>query len=261
MVINRNEELQIFAIKKIKSIGCAMLMTYTLYVLTGWIIDVFWLKNETIISFYYSRGLNNWFLITMCISVIAVKAVNVYGRNSIFTIAIAYGLFCLMNQGETNIPMVYIEQSLLAYVFIFLGSILGQRILKLLRKYKKYLLGCVIGLFFVVNSVAQYNGPCAMAANIYGKSKILFTITSVLGIMGILCFATSGINSKFVKFCGRNSMIMFVTHFSTLKIITNVWSKTMKWQYTEWPYYIIIFGLLLVIESAITCFITRKMVF
>ena len=249
MVLNKEQPTKVFIKRKIKSLGTAMIAAYGMYILMGWLVDVFWLKNESIVTFDYVRGLNNWFIITLCISIIAVKVVN-KRKIYVFTVVLAYLLF-LKFRGGTYVPYMYIEQSLLAYVFISLGLLLGEKLMEIMKNNKAVCFENGMVFFVILNFIAQYNGPCAMAANMYGKNKIFFTITSVLGIIAVLNISMCGIKSELLDTCGRNSMIIFVTHFSALKLITSIWTEISKYQYVEYPWYIIVFTILLMVELGI----------
>ncbi len=251
IVMKQGDNFIDFIKKRVKNIGIAVMIQYLLYVIIGLLIDVAWYKNATILSFDYIRGMNNWFLYVMLISIVLTKITNRYCR---VTMIIAWLLF-LNFKSENIFPKTYFEQALLAYVFCCLGACYGKQLLELCRNNKNILLEISIGLFGITYIVSQYNGPCAMSANIYGMSKILFSLTAVLGTIGVLCFTSCGISSKLLNFCGKNSLFLFVTHFSVQRIIIAIWdTKLPNYPYIGYPYYIAIFVLLLFSELLLLCF-------
>lgn len=245
MVLKYEERFFSFIKKKVKIIGTAIIIQYLLYVITGLVVDVWWKKSASIFSFDYIRGMNNWFLFVMLLSIVLAKLTHKYDR----CIMVVAWLIFLVFSSESQFPKMYAEQALFAYVLMIWGGRYGNKLLNIFRNNKGILFEISMFLLGVTWVVAQYNGACAMSANIYGRSKIYFSITALLGTIGVLCFVTCGVKSELLEFCGKNSMFIFVTHFSVQKIMTTVWNtKFINLQCTSYPYYIVCFVILLFIE-------------
>lgn len=76
MTINTTQSFTSFIYKKSKTIGCAIITSFLLYIFVGILVDVFWLKNESMMTFNYLYGLDNWFLIVLYItSIMAWKII------------------------------------------------------------------------------------------------------------------------------------------------------------------------------------------
>ena len=248
MTIKREYTFKTFIWKKIKSLGSAILVSELLHVIVGLLVDVFWLKKDSLNTFAYFKGFDNWFLIVLLIASIASFIVIKQKKDilSMIFILVFLLLWWHSNFGALNLKK-YVEQGLLAAAFILMGYTIGMKILNYLKRNSKYSTEMVILLIVALCVGGQINGPCAMAANIYGNNKWCFVVSAVLGILLVLTLATVR-ESNFVQWCGRNSLIIFITHFSVQKIIIAIWQQLGIYNYMDYPYYLIMFILLLIAE-------------
>lgn len=257
MTINTTQSFTSFMYKKSKTIGCAIITSFLLYIFVGILVDVFWLKNESMMTFNYLYGLDNWFLIVLYItSIMAWKIILLKkGVIAIISAILSLTLFSVCNFGTTFLK--YIEQLFLAFPFVVLGAYVGNYVLLFLKN-RKIFVEIAITTITIICIISKFNGPCAMAGNIYGKSKCLFILSSILGIILVLSMSTSGWTSEFLCFCGRNSIIIFVTHFGVQKVIITAWRCLGVHNYMDYPYYFIMFFLLLIIEIPLSYFMDKK---
>ena len=255
MTIKSEYAFRIFTWKKINSLGSAIIVSELLYVIAGLLVDVFWLKRISLSTFAYLKGFDNWFLISLLAASIVAFIVIKQKKGILSTIFMV--LFLLLwswcNCGAAFLKK-YIEQGLLATAFILMGYILGTKVLNYIKRNIEYSAEMVILLIVTLCVFAQLNGPCAVAANIYGNNKWAFVVSSVLGILMVLVLSTVG-ESKFMVWCGKNTLTIFITHFGMQKILITIWQQLGIHNYMDYPYYFIMFIVLLVAEIILVmCF-------
>ena len=256
IVIKQDYTVVQYVLKRIRTIGMPLFTGFFIYNIVGIIVEVVWLKNKNFVNFNYLQGLDSWFLISLFIaSIISFLLVKAGSKCSAVGGAIALMLFMKTSFGAIN-GLKYIEQSLLAILFLLLGYYMGAKSIVYLRK-RQGKNGYVFTMLLLLLTVfSQINGPCAMAANIYGN-KVLFILTSLIGICIVMIVVTSGIRSELLEFCGRNSIVIFVTHFGVQKLLINIWGKTVTYSYTNFPLYMIMFVMLFTIEIFVALLLSK----
>lgn len=241
-----------FIYKKVKKCGGALIFQGILSILVWFGIDVLWKKQSTFAECDLLYFFDNWFLISLFFAMLfSFWIIKVGIIASVPVLAGLFALFLTINTG-TEAIWKYVEQTTLAIVFIVLGHHFVGLIRKNARFLKKYSIEILIVLVSILCGSAWYNGPCAMAANIYGN-KILFFLTSIIGIV-IVMLVSESIENRFLVFCGQNSLIIFTTHFSAQKVITAILRELHFYSYMDYPFYLFIWVLMIVNEVAICIF-------
>ena len=110
-----------------------------------------------------------------------------------------------------------------------------------------FIMTSLIGILIVLVISASLNEPVGMYMNQYGNI-LLFIINSLIGILMILIISNYLKEAKILSFCGKNSMIIYVIHFS-------IWSffATISWHipYIKDTYYQPYFVLLCIIVTVL----------
>lgn len=101
--------------------------------------------------------------------------------------------------------------------------------------------------------LSAYNTPIFMYMNQYGN-KIAFILIGLLGIIAFVDLSFVFKESVFLNFIGKNTMIIYVTHFSVYRYLREI-----VWEYlydstslqSEFPYYWILFLAAMVLQFPI----------
>lgn len=251
----------VFLFKKLKSIllpQCIMgllALVYDgvfLYLLTHKI-------GNTELSIVAKGWFTQWFLPTlfMCNVVwIGVNLLNIdlYKKKTVFCLLLGsvFAGYVTGNFAENTI--VSIEKVPTAFMFVVLGFYTKNYLwdkLNILTVKARATTAC---LFVVALTAliwfAMVNEPVEMYRNYYGRYG-LFLITSILGIL-ISVIAVFLINrNTFIELFGRNSIVVFVTHFSVVKFVSSVVSNVFEEFGIDFLASYVTFGIVVCIELVI----------
>lgn len=248
-----------YIFKRLRRIGVGIIISELVYIIVGLTVDIYWKKRVNIHTFDYLKGFDNWFLISLFFASIAAYKIIEFKRIWGATVSMVVALLLWGNYDALGIlEIAYLKQTLLAFVFIVSGAYFGTWIVQCLKNYCRTIIFEIIMICIIIISiVSSYNGPCAMAGNIYGKIQWLFVLSSYVGIILILALSVSA-ESKILALCGRNSLIIFTTHFGAQKLLIAVWESLRIHNYMDYPYYFIMFCLLLAIEIPVALVADKK---
>ena len=200
-----------------------------------------------------------WFLLVQFeVQLILIIFPSLLGKNtSAFFTCILSLLFAALFQlvpGKFNNLILYISVIPMAMFFFSLGH-LSKYIFLFYRNRIQLVLGflCLI----VCRLVAAHNEPVKMYTNSYGN-LLLFLVTSILGSAGVL-FVSKWIHLRFFKWCGENSIIIYVVQFHVIlltrfvckKLFFNIYSNAIG------AYYLLVIMFSTIIITILT-FILKK---
>ena len=116
-------------------------------------------------------------------------------------------------------------------------------------------------IFGLVAILSYYNQPIGMFLNEYGN-KVMFLVTAILGVFATLDLSCVLANSKKLAWFGKNSIIIYVTHFQILGVVNWVLQRVFdSLIYGHYPYYVIVFLILLLIEIPVIIFCQKYIPF
>ncbi|MCI8376151.1 MAG: acyltransferase [Lachnospiraceae bacterium] len=200
----------------------------------------------------------NWFLVTLLLMKLIcwAKYRLLNGNKAIIYLIAEILLFCLC----TYTKIKYVQMTLCALIFGDFGYILKPYIEKVYysefktRYIGKIIRGGVFGLSMTLTIIlSAYNTPIFMYMNQYGN-KIAFILIGLLGIIAFVDLSFVFKESVFLNFIGKNTMIIYVTHFSVYRYLREI-----VWEYlydstslqSEFPYYWILFLAAMVLQFPI----------
>lgn len=210
-----------------------------------YVIDVTLTKKMSLSDISFGSLFGYWFLPVLFFMYMFMFPIISLIRSRRTTIIIAFTLYVVFLITEYNgIP--YVQQTLSALVFGFSGYLLRPYLDKYLVSKSSYKgLGWISLMLCAI--ISFYNEPVGMYINQYGN-KFLFTLTSVLGIYTIFDISVSLRNSQFLQWCGKESIIIYVLQFVTIKIVMALLSSIVPgFCYNNYPFYITTFLTVLVI--------------
>ena len=112
--------------------------------------------------------------------------------------------------------------SFVAVIFFYLGYIIEKKkIFKIIQSFNnKIVLGLIsVILLVLVFVVSGYNGMVSIQNMQYGNYFIFF-INAMLGSLAIICMGCAFEHSKILAFYGKNTMLIFLTHYY---LVRGVW--------------------------------------
>lgn len=199
-----------------------------------------------------------WFLIVLFVVEIILYLIFKFIKKKLY-IAIVTAAF-LVGFILCNSNLLYLQQILCATFFALLGYFLRPIIDGFYEKNKG---GYLLPLFFLVAILSQINTqPVGMYMNQYGN-KFIFIIGAFLGIIAVADVAFVFKDFKPLKFFGKNSIIIYVTHRLLLTIVSSVLNKTLTlFLGTEglnrlYPWYFVPWLMVLLLEIPIILFVNR----
>ena len=134
----------------------------------------------------------------------------------------------MLYQRPTLIALWGIDIALFEYGFFSLGRIYGKRSIALISRECDGIRQIVIALFFCIMIVVLsiVNGPINIFRGNYGHSMCLYYLEGMLGI-AIVMIVSSFIHlhrwriiESILKWCGRHTMLVLLTHQTIIIIIS-----------------------------------------
>lgn len=181
-----------------------------------------------------------WFLPAYCIAICLysfLKKKKTLIKIAFIFISIALACFTdafLVNNGvllssidyKVHGFVIYIISSMIvrgivSTVFVLIGDYIGALIIKLTGRFKSWEIICVgIALLFMNLLLSQFNGHTNFSNLVLGRCSVLFFLIATIGSIGLITVVI-GIYKiipkiKFLEYCGRNSLILMVTHMSLM---------------------------------------------
>ena len=141
-----------------------------------------------------------------------------------------------------------------AFLFYLIGFVFKKYCLSIQYWNKWLLLVLSLACLGLAFYVSQQNSPVTMYNNNYGKFP-LFLITSLFGSLGVL-FISNLINIKPLRWCGVNSIIIYVTQFH-VNIILDYYIKPLLKELPEPVMLLISVAISLVVVLSLS-FLYRK---
>lgn len=249
-------------IRKQIALATPIITAAILSFITEILCDVLLLNEKNISEVSFLNKLDNWFLITLMLSELVVFTSELF-KSKLFIYlfkVVLVAIFFALNCGE--IPYLkYVEKTCCAVIFMMLGKEIGMLSIELIKERTyKWFINPIVLCFFSVAFLSNVNIPIGMVNNTYGN-KIIFLITAIVGIYMILLLSNYLCGSRFLEFCGKNSLYIFITHFQIEKIIITVWRMKALPTYYEYPYYLIVFAGLVCIDLPVVYWLAKYMPF
>lgn len=158
-----------------------------------------------------------------------------------------FAVFCCVSYKE----IMYVQQTFAALVFGLLGYLFRPLLdTYSTNKYNFSGLGWIVLLITAICSM--YNEPIGMYINQYGD-KFLFLAVALLGIFSLSDLSVSLTNTRFIQWCGRSSIILYILHpiiIKTVIYLSSLCSTT--FEYYRYPCYIFTFLAVMVILTPLT---------
>ena len=151
-----------------------------------------------------------------------------------------------------------LEQLFCALFFGHLGMLCKMMIDKYLQCEKIH--GICLLVFCVVAILSYFNQPIGMYVNDYGN-KVMFLLTAMIGIFATLDLSCCLRNSKKLAWIGRNSIIIFVTHFQILDTMKLGMKALTSLPYDTYPIYIFNFLVLMLVEIPLIIIVNKYVPF
>lgn len=152
-------------------------------------------------------------IISICISIIFTWYISTYFRN----IKLPFG----------------IEEAIFMYSFFELGIIIKQSnyINKINNKIKSKLQQVFLAVFFLilVIPVSYINGMAQVRIMMMGRHFILFLISSICGICGIILISISLQKLKSLSYLGKNTMVVLLMHKFPILLFQSIIPGTKIW--------------------------------
>lgn len=178
-------------------------------------VAIEWVKGTPPSALAFLNFLTAWFLLALFAMFILMYPILslVKSRVAVALLALAiFAAFCFTDYND----LVVVQQTMAALVFGLLGFLCRPCLDKYAvseSSFKGYgwlsLIVCTI--------IACFNDTVFMYINEYGN-KLLFALTSVLGIYSIVDISVSLRNTNFLQWCGINSIIIYVLHFPMFRV-------------------------------------------
>jgi len=163
---------------------------------------------------------------------------NWFSFLTILTSSLAFAY--IYNEPRLRLPW-NIDISIVAFIFYSLGFLLKERDIitnALINSYKLNILGFIllsIILFFVVN----ISGRASMSQMSY-QNPFLFLVTSLVGIMSVLCISKIIPRNRYFEWLSRNTIVIFPLHTIFFSIFTGIGVIVFKLPYNFKEHYIFI---------------------
>lgn len=206
-----------------------------------WFLPCYFISELTFIYIMKKSSKMNCFFCILGISIITILS-------SIFNLSEYMGIFS---------PIYYfIGRILVGLNYIFIGYSFNQLRMKLQFIKKKYL--CIIGLFMILVNIftSQLNSVVDVHYYLIGN-PFLFYFNGIIGAYGMILLSECIFyKSNFLGYCGKNSIIILITHLplpvvKIISIIIHMFSLNV------YANYILIF-VFCVISEVLIVFIINK---
>lgn len=230
-------------IKKLKTILFPQVTLGIICIATTILFDVIIKRTIGITQVDYITPFGNWFLPTLFFMEMVMLPIifNVRDRKFIGLIAL---LFFVVFYFTSYTGIQYVQQTLAALVFGLLGYMARPWLDKYNESTNKYKGMGWLALLFVA-LLSTYNDPVGMYINQYGN-KLMFLLTSLIGIYAILDISVSLRNTTFLQWCGQVSIIIYILQFFLVRVGMVV-STYLTRGTNHWGYIITFFIVMLLI--------------
>lgn len=187
---------------------------------------------KALLGIFYSNGINDWLIFNVplwfitCLFCVEMIYNTIRKRKNkqlhilfILIISVLIG-YLLIKLNTPRLPWG-INVAFFALAFFGLGNLIKQT--KLYVKFTKIrsnlILVSLTIIFVVLNFItSDFNGRIDMNENSYGN-LFMFYISSILGIVSIICFSRIFEKNKIFIFYGKRTLIILGFHGITLSII------------------------------------------
>ena len=170
-----------------------------------------------------------WFL--TCLFVVEALYYWISKLKTVLIVVISVGLSCigwLLEAGclgfDSSILPWSLDSALFCMGFFALGHLLGDTVKKGVsyiaeNKYKVLICLGVLGVCLAVQiPVAFWNGKVSIGSKNLGNGLLLY-ITGIFGTGGLLAISILLMKSRFLSYCGRNSLYILCIHWIILNAI------------------------------------------
>lgn len=202
-------------IKKLRTILLPQITLGLICIATTILFDVIIKRTIGITDVDYVTPFGNWFLPTLFFMEMAMLPIifNVKDRKLLGVITVlVFTVFYFTK--FTGIQ--YVQQTLAALIFGLLGYITRPWLDKYNESVSKYK-GMGWLALLLVALLSTYNEPVGMYINQYGN-KLMFLLTSLIGIYAILDISVSLKNTTFLQWCGQVSIIIYILQFFLIRV-------------------------------------------
>lgn len=234
-----------FLIKKIKSLMLPQLFIAITEMIYAILVELLLLKQITIKELSPIQWLTSWFLLVLLyVSIMFPVIMNIIcikKRRNIYFLLLVEIIIIIITSRFKILTISSIEKIPVAIFFYTLGYVLQQN--ELMGGAEKRIMEKLwVIIFPILVLLADFNTPVRMYLNDYGNI-ILFLMTSLLGIA--LCYYFSEymhFNSILTLF-GKNSIIVFCSHFIIVKMFRLVINFCLPDPLTtmDYPFYFLLF--------------------
>lgn len=245
-----------FIISRVKNI----LIPYIIFSLCNALVKIILYGfniNAFILDIIYTFtliGVDMWFLQALFLAEVLFilfknNIKNRYIRILFISILFIFSLFITK---ENRFALQFVSR-----VFISLGFVtIGYYSYEMLNKVNIPLLGLVT-LLGIQIILSKYNGFVDLN-NLVFNSRVLYILDSILGaITIILIFKKINLNNKFIKYCGMNSLLIFVTHGNIIYLFRKFINENMHGYISG----LVLFLLIMIIEVPIIEIINKYLPF
>lgn len=245
--------------RKIKSILLPQVTLGFFSIATTIIFDVALKHSIALEDIDYLTPFDNWFLPTLFLmDMIIIPTITYIKSKRIlsFIALLAFLLFAFTEYQEIH----YVQQTLAATFFGLCGYLTRHNLDVINESCSKYKgIGWIALLMVALLSAC--NEPIGMYINQYGN-KLMFLLTSVLGIYGVYDISISAKNSSYLQWFGRQSIIVYILQFAVIRVVIAVTSMLIpNFIFDSYPFYILSFLLTLVILVPSTLFCSKYLKF
>lgn len=153
----------------------------------------------------------------------------------------------ILNGISTSTKLEIIPASLFFYI---LGYLLNKKILSVYYNHQSVMTQSLLLCLPVVCLCSYYNNPVWMYINSYGN-PILFITGACFGIFIVITMALSINSSSIFLYYGRNSIIIYITHFFIVDIVKFIIHRILKFETIVYPFYCPIFFITILVMPLI----------
>lgn len=240
-------------IKKIRSILLPQVTLGLLSIATTVIFDVALKHSIGLSDVGYLTPFDNWFLPTLFLMDMIIIPIITYIKSKriiSFIALLAFVFFAFTEYQDIH----YVQQTLAATFFGLCGYLTRHYLDAINEGCSKYKGMGWIALL-IVALLSACNDPIGMYINQYGN-KLMFLLTSVLGIYGVYDLSISVKNSSFLQWFGRQSIILYILQFAVIRVVIAFTSMLIpNFIFDSYPSYILSFllSLLMLVPSTLIC--------
>lgn len=210
-----------FLLSKLRRIMVPQVTLGVITMLVGVILDVVLCKRISIAEFDFISCFSQWFLIVLFLMYCLFWLIVKYS-NKTFLVLTESVLVLLFGVISWN-GIYYLQQTICALFFGLLGFLFRPFV----DSYNKTIHKCKgMGwlLFLVIAMIAPRQTPILMYNNDYGN-KLCFLAIAILGIFASVDVSCAIKRQWFLEWAGKNSIIIFITHFSLLRIYRGIFAR------------------------------------